>query len=71
MRLVYETNGNEVKVGDKTATFRDDTVEVIYITKPHKPSSTGRVGVRFINEQHTVEFFPGVINAEWIEREDR
>ena len=71
MKLVYEDSGKEVMVGDKSVTFRDDAVEVMYITKPHKPSSTGRVGVRFANELHTVEYYPGVIGATWIEREDQ
>lgn len=71
MRLVYEDTNKEVRVGDIAATFRDESVLVKYITKPHKPSSTGRVGVSFLNEEHISEFFPSVINAKWIEREDQ
>jgi hypothetical protein len=74
MKLVYENNPDvEVTVGDIVSTFRDEQVIIKYVTKPHKPSSTGRVGVQFVTDHpgNTQEYFPGVINAKWIEREDQ
>lgn len=75
MKLVYDRNGVEVQIGD-VVTLRDgETVTVTYITKPHKPSSTGRVGVQELRleggEDWTMSYFPNVIGATWIEREDR
>jgi hypothetical protein len=43
--------------------------KVEHIIKPHKPASTGRVGLRYPNGDFG-EYFPNVIGAEWIERED-
>lgn len=77
--------GTEVKAGDKVMTFRGETVEVISVTEPHKSSSTGRVYLQFFDKVATdevpanydavasykQEVFPGVISAEWVEREDR
>ena len=67
MKLVHCSTGKEVMIGD-AVTLRDgDVVTVKYITEPHKPSSTGRVGL----VERNIEYFPNVIGAEWIEREDQ
>ena len=74
MKLVYEKNpAFEVKVGDHAMTFRGDQVVVRGIVPPHKPSSTGRVLVHFAKEgpARICEYFPGVIGAKWVEREDQ
>ena len=69
MRLVYDDTKNEVKTGDKVTTGKGEPCEVVYVVKPHKPGSTGRVALKFEDGwQH--EYFPGVIGAGWIERED-
>ncbi len=79
MRLVYKNSGNEVKVGDVVPDFRGELQKVISFREPHKPSSSGKVSVKtplppvgdgpaFSDER---EYFVSVINAEWIEREDR
>jgi hypothetical protein len=65
MRLVYETNGVEVKVGDIAIDFRGDQHRVKALHEPHKPSSSGHVTT------DVGYFYVGVIGAEWIEREDR
>jgi len=66
MKLVYDNNGKEVKVGDKV---NDMTVE--YFRKPHKSSSEGHVSVseQYVDGQR--EYYVSVIGATWIEREDR
>lgn len=71
MRLVYEETGKEVKVGDKAVTFRGEPVEVTYFREPHKASSSGKVSVKREGASMSMEYYVGVIGAEWIEREDR
>jgi hypothetical protein len=70
MRLVYEENQRPVLLGD-TAIVHNEKGFVSRIVKPHKPASTGRVEITFFRSQSKQEFFPSVIGADWIEREDR
>lgn len=72
MKLVYTDNPDiEVSLGDRPVLSRNgEQVEVCDIRKPHKPSSTGRVVIMYDDGQYQ-EFFPSVIGAEWIEREDQ
>ena len=44
---------------------------VTYFTKPHKSASAGFVTLKENNSDLSMEFYVGVIDAEWIEREDR
>jgi hypothetical protein len=81
MKLVYEADGQEVKIGDQVRTHGGMKATVQGITKPHKPSSTGRVHIvealedckdLFYPDQPATEtFYPGVIGAKWIDREDQ
>ena len=70
MKLVYSCNKQPVIIGDLVKTFRGEPAIILGFTKPHKPSSTGRVFVEFIGGG-TGEYFPSVIDTEWIEREDQ
>jgi len=77
MKLVYEKTGIAVDIDD-ICTLRDGIkVKVSGIQKPHKPASTGRVFVDIIPEDRddygigTMSYFPSVIGAKWIEREDQ
>ena len=70
MQLVYSKNGKAVETGD-IVKLRDGKAVVEYITKPHKPASTGRVGIKYIENKWTMEYFPSVIGAEWIGRTDQ
>jgi hypothetical protein len=72
MRLVYSESGDvEVKTGD-VVHVRNVPHYVMSIVKPHKPASTGRVLCKAMTEEGWVcEWFPSVIGAEWIEREDQ
>lgn len=63
MKLVDKHN-NEAVIGNTYMSFRDEPMILQRITKPHKPSSTGRVLT------DCGEFFPSVIGLRWIERED-
>lgn len=71
MRLIYTATGKEAKHGDQVQTFRGEPCTLAMFTEPHKPSSTGRVYVRFPDSEGVASFFPSVIGAEWIERGDR
>lgn len=71
MRLVYEESGDApVQIGD-TVHVSGVPYFVYSITKPHKPSSTGRVICQAMTDRPWFcEWFPSVIGAKWIERED-
>jgi hypothetical protein len=84
MKLIYESNGQEVKVGDVVHTRNTKTAHIVEsITPPHKPSSTGRVNLISMDERKTfssiqiptapttASFFPGVIGAVWVGRTDQ
>lgn len=83
MRLVWKSNdprnigreGKEVAIGDRT-TIDSDVVEIVFAPPPHKPSSSGKIDVLFVNEPEEGDnavctYYVSVIGAEWIEREDR
>lgn len=71
MKLVYEKSGEEVRIGHIANTGGPiGSLEVEYIRKPHHPGSTGRVGLKSA-KGWCQEFFPAVIGATWIDREDR
>jgi hypothetical protein len=72
MRLVYMATGKPVAVGD-VVTIRGETAKVTFFRPPRKPSSSGHVSVEFGGHpgHDCHEYYVGVIDAEWIEREDR
>ena len=72
MRLVYESSGKEVKVGD--VVHLDSGAYTVYsFSEPHKPASSGKVFIRPISNENgfSAEYYVSVIGAVWIEREDR
>ena len=72
MKLTYDKTGEEVKAGD-IVHLRGESPYVVYsFSKPHKPSSEGKVSVRAMTETAFFrEFYVSVIGATWIDREDR
>jgi hypothetical protein len=71
MKLVYSVNNQPVQVGD-VVHVRNEPFYVEAMIEPHKPSSTGRVWCRSMDERkYFCEWFPNVIGAEWIERTDQ
>ena len=70
MKLIYKFSGEEVTVGDEV--YVDEIkYNIIDITPPHKPSSSGKVLLKeSIDQLLTCEYYVDVIKAEWIERED-
>ena len=70
MKLIYNKTGVEVKVGDIATDFRGDLRTVTFFREPHKSSSSGKISL--LNaDGRTSECFVGVIDAAWIDREDR
>lgn len=65
MQLINSTTKQPVQIGDQVTTRDGYKVEVITVTKPHKPGSTGRMYVK--GSMMSGEFFPGVFNCEWTE----
>jgi len=63
MRLL-DKDGKEAEIGKSYFDFRGETHVLQGIVKPHKPSSTGRV------QTDIGEYFPGVLDFKWVERED-
>lgn len=70
MRLIYSGTDTEVKISDKTICHNLGEVIVTEIIKPKHGGSTGRVYVKY-DDYAPVGYYPSVINAEWIEREDQ
>ena len=71
MQLVYSINKLPVFIGD-VVHVRNTAYYVENIVEPNKPSSTGRVWCRSMDERkYFNEWFPSVIGAEWIDRNDQ
>jgi hypothetical protein len=66
MKLIKETTGQELKIGDTVKTFDGEEAVLKGFREPHKPSSTGRVYVRLSERSFDEEFFPSVIGAKFV-----
>lgn len=66
LKLVLAATGEEVKIGDRVTTFRGESGVVTAMQEPQHPGSTGRVSFKQDGQQSSSEFYPGVINAEWV-----
>ena len=79
MELVYEKSEKPVEIGDVHTLSDDYKVNITGIQEPHKPGSTGRVFCSVLSKEvnnkeygiGTMAYFPGVIGAKWINREDQ
>lgn len=66
MKLFNKTTGKELTIGEVVHDFRDEPHILIDARPPHKPSSSGFVTLRSMDEHAFVaEYYAGVINAEW------
>lgn len=63
MQLVDITTGDQIRPGDSVTTYRGEIYVLRNFRPPHKPGSTGRVGLDNLDGSFHGEFFPGVINA--------
>lgn len=59
------------EIGKTYTTFRGEPVKLLSIVPPHKPGSTGRVYVEYLDGGGTSEFFPSVIGGVWHGRTDQ
>ena len=72
MKLIYKETGEEVKIGDRVPVDTENkTATVTSMEPPHKPSSVGFVTLKEDGTGFSLEFYVPVIDATWIEREDR
>jgi hypothetical protein len=67
MRLICKSTREELKPGQRVSTFRGEIGTLIGATPPHKPGSTGRIVFQQDGASFTGEYFPSVINAEWVD----
>lgn len=67
MRLVHETTGEDAKPGDTVISFRNEEAILIAGRPPHRPGSTGRVYVRWADDETATEaeFYPSVFGLAW------
>lgn len=70
MKLIHLATKKEAKVGDLVKTRDGELAKLTYFTKPHKPSSEGKVSVEYSDGVRR-EYYVSVFGLEWIEREDR
>lgn len=61
-------DGIPVKIGQIVTDFRGETAIVTGWQEPHKPSSSGRIYVKFTEDQQmSNEYYPSVYGAEFKE----
>ena len=66
-KLVDDKSGVELNAGDLRLTSGDGAeVRITSLAPPHKPESTGKVGVKFVGAETTALYYPGVIGAKFI-----
>lgn len=74
MKLTYDATGTEVKVGDEVF-IKEGGVRVGHriteIQKPRHGGSTGRVYVKAADEPYSHGYYPSIVGATWVEREDQ
>ena len=63
MKLMIK--GKEATVGMEVTDFRGDKAKLLSWREPHKPSSSGRVYVKWENGG-TGESYPGVFGGEFV-----
>jgi hypothetical protein len=68
-KLINETTGQEVKEGDTVTTFRGEKGILQSFREPHKPSSTGKVYVKFEGAEWSREFYPSVIDCKIVDHQ--
>lgn len=72
MKTLVDQNGNAAVIGKIYWDFRhEEQYRLDRIDAPHKPSSTGRVQCTNIATGSAREFFPGVLNLEWKDTQER
>ena len=65
--VLIDNQGNKVVVGQIFTTEEGTIYSLTGGKAPHKPSSTGRIYVKTPNYEYGREFFPGVLDLQWVE----
>jgi hypothetical protein len=68
-KLVDQDTSAELAIGDERTTFRNGPVKIDSLQPPDQPGSTGRMYVRFGDGSKSSGLFPGVVNAEFVDRD--
>ena len=72
MKLVYDKDLSVVKVGDRGIAKDGKHYDIVRIVPPESARQTGRVYLKEVGgEEFEMGYYPNVIDATWIEREDR
>ncbi len=71
MKLVYAQSKTPVYVSDQVNLSSGELFTITAIIEPHKPESTGRVVGIIKGASYENSYFPGVIGAEWQDRDDQ
>ena len=71
MRLVYTATQKEVAIDDRVEIHNGGFARVTGWERPRSAASTGRIYVIPENSPYEGSYYPSVVGAEWIEREDR
>lgn len=66
MILIDTETNKEILIGDRVTNFRGEQFYLRNFRAPHKPGSTGRVGLNNPDGSFAGEFFPSVIGAKII-----
>ncbi len=66
-KLINSRTKKEVNLGDVVETFRGEKGVLKWKETPQHVGSMGRVGVQLEFDNFTNSWFPGVIDAEWVE----
>jgi hypothetical protein len=69
MKLIDST-GKEVKVGS-IIQFEGQDVQVIYCPPPHKPSSSGKMQIKYASGENSIVYYCGVFDCKWTDRDDQ
>jgi len=71
MKLIHKPTGNEIKEGSQILIGDNLYVTVSWCPPPHKPSSQGKMTVKYLSGQESSVKYCSVFDCEWIDREDR
>jgi len=67
MRLIYETTGKPVNVGDIAHTFRGEAVIITGWQEPRHEGSTGRIYTQSTDESRWQNaWYPSVCGMKWV-----
>jgi hypothetical protein len=70
MKLIDSKTGEQMQRDARVQTFRGEKAILLGWKPPHRPGSTGRVYVEFVEDMARLhEFFPSVIGCKFVDDE--